>query len=317
MKTPTGSPKKDRESSKIPSKVICSSSEFSTVKTPIRSPKKDRESSRIPSKLINGSSEFSTMKTPTGSPKKDRESSKIPSKLINSSSEFSTVKIPSRSQEKDRESPTNPVPPDLVSKHLKEASKNARSSKIQGTLFKPEAVAVNGDDIENLPGADLVSETTLGPEVLNKEKHTLLSRQQLVRSVPYPSTQRSARNKTEPEFETVLCSRDNKITPGLQVKVTSYLERKRTFTEAGTKEEQEQFKREETASPSHSRVRPCSIPPRANYRSKMEKYRPLQRSKNFTTSTTEEVASHASATANQVLSAPNPATVSMPQKSKS
>jgi len=50
----------------------------------------------------------------------------------------------------------------------------------------------------------------------------------------------------------------------------------------------------------------------------MEQYRALQRSENFTTSTTEEeVASHDSPTFNQVLSATNPVTVSSPRKSKS
>jgi len=52
------------------SKLISSSSEFSTVKTPTGSPKSDQESSKIPSKLISSSLEFSTVKTPTGSPKK-------------------------------------------------------------------------------------------------------------------------------------------------------------------------------------------------------------------------------------------------------
>jgi len=97
-----------------------------------------------------------------------------------------------------------------VSKHFKEASKNAGSGKTQGALFKPEAAAVNGDDIENSPRADLASETTAGPEVLNKKKRTLVCRQQLVRSISHPSAQRLACNKIEPEFETVLCSPDNK-----------------------------------------------------------------------------------------------------------
>ena len=155
------------------------------------------------------------------------------------------MKTPTGSPKKDRESPRNPVPPELVSKHLKEASKNAGSSKIgtRGASFKPDAAAVNDDDTENSPRADLASEATAGPEVLNKKKRTFLCRQQLVRSIPHPSAQRPACNKSEPELETVLCSRDNKKISRLQVKVTSYLERRRTFTYAGTNEEQEQFKR--------------------------------------------------------------------------
>jgi len=225
VKTPTGSPKNDRVYTKNPSKVICRLSEFSTVKTPTGSPKNDREYTRNPSKVICRSSEFSTVKTQTGSPKKDRESARIPSKVIRSSPDSSTVKTPIVSPKKDRESPSDLVAPGLVSKHLKEASKKAGRSEIQGVLFKPEAAAVNGDHTENSPLVDLPSETTAGPEVLNKKKPTLLSHQQLIRFVPHASAQTPACNKIERELEMALCSPDNKKTPRLQVKVTSYPER--------------------------------------------------------------------------------------------
>jgi len=285
--------------------------------TATENPGAKKSTGEASSKVITNSSEFSTVKTPTGSPKKDRESPRNTSKMISSSSEFSTVKTTSGSPEKDRESPMNPVAPDLVSKHSKKASKKAGRNEIQSASFKTEAAAVNGDDTENSPRVDLSYKTTAGPEVLNKKKPTLPSRQQLICFVPQPSAQRPAGNKIEPELETALCSPDKQKTSRLQVKVTLYPERKITFADAGSQKEQEQIEWEKTASPSRSRVRPSSIPPRANDRSNMEKYRTLQRSENFATSTTEEVASHGSPTASQVLSAANPVNVSSPRKSKS
>jgi len=170
----------------------------------------------------------------------------------------------------------------------------------------------------NSPQVDLPSETTAGPKVIYKKKPTRLSHQQLISFVPHPSAQRPVWNSIEPELETALCSPDNNETPGLQVKAISYSEPKRSFADAGTQEEQEQFQREKTASPSRSRVGPFKIPPRANYRTKMEKYRALQRSQNFTTSTTEEeVASHGSPAVSQVLSATKPISISHPRKKTS
>ena len=192
-----------------------------------------------------------------------------------------------------------------------------KDPKVVTVMKSVTAPSVNGDDTDNSPRVDLPSKTTAGSEVLNKNKPTLLSHQQLIRFALHPSAQRPACNKIEPEVETAFCSPDNKKTPSLQVKVTSSPDRKRTFADAGTQEEQEQFKREKTASPSRSGVGHCSIPSRANYRSKMKKYRALQRSENLTTSTTEEVASRGSLTVSQELSATNPVTVSSPLKSKS
>jgi len=245
VKIPTESPKNDRESSRNASKVISSSPEFSIVKTPTGSCTKDRESPTNSSKVIRSSSELSTVETPTGSPKKDRESARIPSKVIRSSSEFSIVKTPIWSPKQDRGSPTNSPVPGLVSKHLKEASKKAGRSEIQEAVFKPEAAAVNGDGTENSPRVDQPSETTAGPEVINKKKPTLLSHQQLVRFVPHHSTHRPVCNKTEQELETALRSPNNEKTPRLQVKVTSYPERKR-IADAG-QQEQNQFKREKNS----------------------------------------------------------------------
>ena len=255
--------------------------------------------------------------TATENPGAKKSTGQASSKMISSSSEFSTVKTTTGSPEKDRESHRNPVALDLVSKHSKEVSKKAGRNEIQSDSFKTEAAAVNGDDTENSPRLDLPSETTVGPEVLNKKKLTLPSHQQLIRFVPHPSAQRPACNKIELELETALCSPDNQKTPRLQVNVTSYSERKTTFADAVIQKEQEQFEREKTASPSRSLVGPFSIPPRANYRSNMEKYRTLQRSQNITTSTTDDVASHGSPTVREVLSATNPVTVSSPRKSKS
>jgi len=185
--TATENPGAKQSTGQASSKVMSSSSEFSTMKTPTGSPKKDRGSARIPSKVISSSLEFSTVKTPTGSPKKDRGFARIPSKMISSSSEFSKVKTTTGSPEKDHESPRNPVAPNLVSKRSKKGSTKDGRNEIQSASFKPEAAAVNGDDTENSLRVDLPSETTSGAEVLNKQKPTLPSHQQLIHFVPHPS----------------------------------------------------------------------------------------------------------------------------------
>ena len=114
-----------------------------------------------------------------------------------------------------------------------------------------------------------------------------------------------------------MCSPDNEKIPRLQVKeVPSHQERKITFADAGT--QQGKFQQLKLAALSCSRVGPYTFPPSSKYGLKMEQYRVLQRSENFTTSTTkEEVASHGSPTLNQVLSATNTFTLSSPPKSKS
>ena len=113
-----------------------------------------------------------------------------------------------------------------------------------------------------------------------------------------------------------MCSPDNEKIPRLQVKeVPSHQERKRTFADTGT---QGKFQHIKSATLSRSRVAPYTFPPSSKYGFKMEQYRALQRSENFTTSTTkEEVASHGSSTVSQVLSATNTFTLSSPPKSKS
>jgi len=166
-----------------------------------------------------------------------------------------------------------------------------------------------------LPRVDLHFETTAGPVVLHRKRPTVLSHQQLMHFVPHPSAQATPCNCIEQEVETTLCSPDNKTIPRLQVKVPSHQERTRTFAHAGT--QQRKFEQIKTAALSRYRVGPYSFPPSSKYGFKMEQYRALQRSENFTTSATEEVASHASPTASQVLSANEPATVSSPRKSKS
>ena len=78
------------------------------------------------------------------------------------------------------------------------------------------------------------------------------------------------------------------------------------------------FQQLKLAALSCSLVGPYTFPPSSKYGLKMKQYRALQRSENFTTSTTkEEVASHGSPTLNQVLSATNTFTLSSPPKSKS
>ena len=114
-----------------------------------------------------------------------------------------------------------------------------------------------------------------------------------------------------------MCSSDNEKIPRLQVKeVPSHQERKRTFADAGT--QHGKFQQMKSAALSRSRVGPYSFLPSSKHVFKMEQYRALQKSENFTTSTTkEEVASHCSPTARQVLSATNTITLSSPGKSKS
>ena len=185
----------------------------------------------------------------------------------------------------------------------------------------PAAVAAPGSTKDRVemasPRVDLHFETTAGPVVLNRKRPTVLSHQQLMHFVPYPSAQATPCNCIEQEVEMTLCSPDNKTIPLLQVKVPSHQERKRTFAHAGT--QQGKFQQIKSAALSRSRLSPYSFPPSSKYGFKMEQYRALQRSENFTTSTTkEEVASHASPTASQVrLSATKPVTVSSPRKSKS
>ena len=166
------------------------------------------------------------------------------------------------------------------------------------------------------PRVDLHFETTAAPVVLNRKRPTVLSHQQLMHFLPHPYAQATPCNCIEQEVETTLCSPDNKTIPRLQVKVPSHQERKRTFAHAGT--QQGMFEQIKSAALSRSRLGPYSFPPSSKYVFKMEQYRALQRSENFTTSATEgEVASHASPTASQVLSATKPVTVSSPRKSKS
>jgi len=244
----------------------------------------------------------------------ERSTEQASSKVICRPSEFSTMKTITGSSKKDREFPRKPAAPDLVSKHLKEASKKTGRSEIQGVLFKPKAAAVNGDDIESSPRVDLPFETTAGPGVLNRKRPTVLSHQQLMHFVSHSSAQATPCNYIEQEVETTLCSPDNKKISRLQVKVPSHQERKRTFADAGTQGKYQQIK---SAALSRSRVGPDSFPPSSKYGFKMEQYRALQRSENFTTSTTEEVASHGSPTINQMLSATDTVTLSSPRKSKS
>jgi len=146
--------------------------------------------------------------------------------VISSLSEFSTMKTLTGSSKKDREFPRKPAAPDLVSKHLKEASKKFGRSEIQGVLFKSKAAAVNGDDIETSPRVDLPFETTAGPGVLIRKRPTVLSHQQLMYFVSHSSAQATPCNYIEQEVETTLCSRDNKKIPRLKVKVPSHQERK-------------------------------------------------------------------------------------------